>query len=357
MEDYYWHGMTTVIYLVTCFTFAAIRAFHTCQATKEESIYLWPDRRMQIVIYLSSIILIPYALNPRSNTAWFLYKSYFPCTYYFFCAALLLCFFGSVKQRNRWRIPSWIASIITILAIIPLAVNAWLPEPLLTKEGMELWEYVITTVSILMFGFSITAMWQVWHWMKEARDENYSNDEDFPIAYAQRVWLAPIMFTPIIWPAYILDSPDIMAIMNIVLAVSNIMLLLTVLPAWRRKAILVNIDEHETDYEIPDEKIDSIIAEIDTYVKGQEVFLNTHLKLNNVVDNCTYSRSYVSKALQDRYGGFYCYINQLRLDYFDSFVKEPPNYTKEAAAIASGFSSYLAYYRFRERCRQDAGKE
>ncbi len=357
MEDYYWHGMTTVVYLVTCFCFAAIRAFHTCQATKDELTFFWPDRRMQIVIFMSAIILLPYMMNPRSTTAWILYKSYFPCTYYFYCAALLLCFFGSVKQRNPWRIPSWIAAIVTILAIGPLAVNAWLPEPFLTHEGLEAWSYVIVSVSVLMFGFSVTAMWQVWRWMKESSDENYSNEEDFPINYAQRVWLAPIFFSPLIWPAYVLDSRSVMDIINIILAVSNIMLLINVMPTWRRKAIMPDIDEHDANFELSEEKINSIISEINTYVKGKELFLNTHLKLNNVVDNCTYSRSYVSKALQERYGGFYMYINSLRLSYFDLFIKEHPNYTKEAAAIASGFSSYLAYYRFRERARQDGSKD
>ncbi|MBR3481125.1 MAG: hypothetical protein IKH32_10620 [Prevotella sp.] len=130
------------MYLTTCWTFAAVRWWHTCSQPKERHRYIWPDRNMQCLLYMCATVLLPYVIDPTSPSAWLLQKSYFPAT--------------------------------------------------------------------------------------------YSNPDD----YARRVWLFPVILTPLIWPAYILDSPAAMAVQNVLLAVSNVWLLLTVMPVWRRRAIL-----------------------------------------------------------------------------------------------------------------------
>ena len=355
--DYYLYGLAAVVYITTCWSFSAIRWFHTCRAPKERRAYIWPDRKMQVLIYLFSIILLPYVINPTSQSAWVLYKSYFPASYYFYCGLLLLCFFGSVKQWNRWRTLSWIAAITVVVTLLPPILNAWLPEGMLTIKGISLWQHVVTVESISMMGFCAIAMWQVRHWIKEACDANYSNPEDFPINYARRVWLFPIAFTPILWPAYLLDSPKLMAIQVVLHAVGNIILLLTVLPAWRRTTILmskVNEDEEDNQQqtlqeEQTEERTYLIAREIENFVVGQKAFLNSHLKMDDVVEHCSFSRTYVSQTFQERLGNFSNYVNRLRLAHYEQYVAEHPEQTKETAAQASGFSSYSVYYRVKRK--------
>ncbi len=36
MNEYYYYGLATMIYLTTCWTFSAVRWFHTCRAPKKE---------------------------------------------------------------------------------------------------------------------------------------------------------------------------------------------------------------------------------------------------------------------------------------------------------------------------------
>lgn len=353
MGSYYWFGLAAMIYLVTCWVFSLVRWFHTCQTPKEHSAYIWPDRKLQVYIYLFGNLLIPYVVNPASEAAWLLQKSYFPCTYYFYCGVLLFCFFGSVKQWSQWKTVSWIAGLITTVGIAPLVIHAWLPGGLLNENGAQLWMKVVVVISFVMMVYCALSMWQVWQWMKQARDANYSNPDDFPFDYAKRVWLAPLLFTPLLWPAFIYDSHEIMAVMNVLLAASNMLLLLTVMPAWRRTAILSSVVEDQQETEATDElaaeRTDRIAAEIERFVKTQQAFLNPHLKLEHVVDHCSYSRSYVSKVFQDRFNGFSDYVNGLRLEYYCDYVKRYPHVTKDAAAQASGFTSYRAYHRARER--------
>ena len=43
------------------------------------------------------------------------------------------------------------------------------------------------------------------------------------------------------------------------------------------------------------------------------------------------------------------YVNGLRQAHFDRYVADHPEETKEAAALAAGFSSYNSYYRAKQK--------
>ena len=354
MNEYYYYGMAAVMLLTTCWTFAAVRWFHTCRAPKIEHRYIWPDRKLQVLVYLCSVVLLPYAADPTSEAAWVLMKSYLVGTWFFYCGLLLLCFFGTVKQWHQWRTVSWAAALIVFATILPVALNAWLPTPIMTDSGMRFWQLWVVAESVIMMGYAALAMYQVKRWLNEARDQNYSNPDDFPADYARRVWLAPVYYVPLTWPAYILDSPTVMAVQNVLLSVGNIVLLLNVMPVWRRLRILsVPEGEQADDTDTPltddsrnqEELISQTAIEIEAYVKDQHAFLNPHLKVDDVVSHCQTGRSYVSITFNRRFGSFAAYTNGLRLAHFEQYHARHPNETKESAALASGFSSYLAYHR------------
>jgi AraC-like DNA-binding protein len=212
-------------------------------------------------------------------------------------------------------------------------------------------------VSILAVIYAGVAMWQVRQWMKVARDVNYSNPEDFPTEYAHRMWMAPIILTPFLWPGYITDSQTVMAVMCVPLAIFNIALLLNVMPVWRRAAILNGIEEIETESdidapaELAEERTNRIAAEIEQFVNTEAAYLDPHLKLEQVVERCSFSRKYVIKVFIDRFGGFADYVNGLRIAYFEHYRAQHPNSTEEAAAEASGFTSLKAYAKAKERLR------
>ena len=340
-----------MLYLTTCWMFAAVRWFHTCNEPKERQRYIWPDRKMQVMCYMCSVVLVPYAINPTNEAAWLLMKSYFPATYYFYTGMLLLCYAATIKQWSRWKSISWLAASIVIATMLFPVLNAWLPFDFLSAKGMQFWHYVITVESLLMMAFCFLAMLQVWKWIRESNDANYSNPDDFPVRYASIVLVYPLILTPLLWPAYILDSRQVMAVLHILLAVFNIVLLITVMPAWRRNYILPSTaDDNDPDDEVChdahiDELIDQTALEIRAYVEDQRAYLDPHLKVDDVVAHCQLGRTYVSMTFQRRFGSFASYVNGLRLAYYTQYSADHPDETKESAALASGFSSYNAYYR------------
>lgn len=95
---------------------------------------------------------------------------------------------------------------------------------------------------------------------------------------------------------------------NLVLAAMNIILLINVMPAWRRVVILSLPDEdetHEDEHEDQaEERTNKIAGEIVQFVEKDKGYMDAHLKLEHVVEHCSYGRSYVSKVLSERFGGF-----------------------------------------------------
>ena len=356
-DNFYWYGIAAAVYLVTCWVFAVVRAVHNCGTPKERRDYIWPDRKMQVAVYLSATVLLPYVLNPKDEAAWILFKSYFPGTYYFYCGALIFCFFGTVKQWKMWKTTNLVAAIVTFLAIFPLVLHAWLPSGLLTPNGVKVCSVILLVTSCLAMIYAGVAMWQVWKWMQVARDVNYSNPEDFPTEYAHRMWMAPIILTPFLWPGYITDSQTVMAWMCVPLAIFNIALLLNVMPVWRRAAILSGIEEEEMEVdidapaELAEERTNRIAAEIEQFVNTEAAYLDPHLKLEQVVERCSFSRKYVTRVFIDRFGGFADYVNGLRIAYYERYRVQHPNSSEETAAEASGFTSFKAYAKAKERLR------
>ena len=345
-----------MLYLTTCWMFAAVRWFHTCNEPKERRRYIWPDRKMQVLCYLCSIVLVPYAINPTNEAAWLLMKSYYPATYYFYTGLLMLCYAGTIKQWSRWKSISWFAASIVIATMLLPVLNAWAPFDFLSAKGMQFWHYVITVESLLMMAFCCLAMWQVWQWIRESYDANYSNPDDFPVRYASIVLVYPLILTPLLWPAYILDSRQVMAVLHILLSVFNVVLLITVMPAWRRKFIMPSTaDDNDPGDEEADqnarieELVEQTAHEIMDYVEGQCAYLDPHLKVDDVVDHCQMGRTYVSMTFQRRFGSFASYVNGLRLAYYEQYVADHPDETKESSAFASGFSNYMACYRAKHR--------
>ena len=355
MNEVYYYGLAAMIYITTCWTFVTVRWFHTCQEPKERRSYIWPDRKLQCLVYAMGTLLLPYVIDPTNEAAWTLMKSYFPATYYFYCGLLLLCYAGTVKQWSRWKPISWVAACIVIATMVIPVLNAWLPFNFMSSRGLEFWNYVITGESIVMIAFCCLAMWQVRCWIRESNDANYSNPDDFPVRYASIVLCYPIILTPLLWPAYILDSRKAMAILHILLAVFNIVLLITVMPAWRRKYMLPSTVEEECE-ECEAEEADGVEANIEqtakeivNYIERKRAYLDPHLKVDDVVEHCQLGRTYVSLTFQRRFGSFASYVNRLRMEHYEQYMLDHPDETKESVALASGFANYMAYYRAKQK--------
>lgn len=56
--EHYYYGLAALMYLTTCWMFAAVRWFHTCKQPKSTHRYIWPDRKLQCLLYSCASVLL-----------------------------------------------------------------------------------------------------------------------------------------------------------------------------------------------------------------------------------------------------------------------------------------------------------
>ena len=379
------YSIACTAYVVTCLMFAAVRWFHVCPGAKENKSYYHPDRKLLTLFYAVPIILLPYVLNPASHASWLLVKGYYPLTHFFYCAALLFNYFGKVRQWRRWLSSGIAASVlVSIVAALLLAVSL-MPECKINEAWEHTLNSIIIAVGLLMTIYCGVAVWQVWQWIHEYSTDNFSNIDDFPLPYARGVIVIPIIHALLIWPMVLLDSPKWLATMQLLLAVFNIIFLISALPSKRKGNPLEQMiednrdadieealeqklptEEHpeiieqrpkERQMDIPEQTRQKIADGIEKALVRQRLYLNPNLRLKEVVDVCGYSQAYVSRVLREQYGGFFDYVNILRCRHVDEYIARHPEVTKEEAIIKSGFKDRQNYYRIKKHLFQNDSQE
>ena len=89
----------------------------------------------------------------------------------------------------------------------------------------------------------------------------------------------------------------------------------------------------------------NLIKTIRVEVEERQAFLDPSLTL---AERCRTNRTYVSAALMDL-GGFFFYVNRLRLTYAATWRKKHQESTVEQVALASGFNSRQSFYNVRRQ--------
>jgi len=272
---------------------------------------------------------------------------------------MLYAYFGNVMRWRKWRRPILIVGCPVAISLIAAEILAILPGDHIT---------LISHVNLLILGGVMTwvclgAMWLVFRWARQFDEDDFSNPNDFPVTFARRWLLLILVNMCFCWAAALADTKLLMAVVMLLFSVSSVMLVITVLHPHRNRPVveeeemaMEEADNADTDgvdqmynRSMPQRKRREILSAIRSVVEDQQAFLEPHLTLQNVADRCGYNRSYISGLIKAEYGGFFAYVNGLRLAYVDSWLQEHPAGTIQEAIDASGFCSRQGYYSVKTR--------
>lgn len=348
-------GLATMVFITTGLVVAAVRWFHMCRPYDRDPHYYYPGRPFVTGIFLSFLLLLPYALHPESEDAWHLAQMFFlPFSLYHF-TVMLFAYFGSVMQWRKWRWPILIAGSPIFISILAAEVLAIIPGDHIT---------IISRTNLLILGALMTAallfaLWKVLSWAYGLEEDDYSNPADYPAPFARR-WSAIIEFnTALCWAGALADSRALMAVIMLLFSVSSVIVLITALHPHRDRPVEeelqivpVRADEEEEQMynrSISKKKMQEILKAIKTVVEVEEGYLDPHLTLQEVALRSGYNRSYISGVIKARYGGFFDYVNRLRIAHVEAWMKEHPAGTIQEAIDASGFNSRQTYYTVKTR--------
>lgn len=349
VEPEHLYSLATAAYLVTSLVVAAVRWFHMCRPYDRNPNYYYPGRGTTATIHLCSLVLLPYVLFPESEAAYMIVKAYFLPVICYFLTILLFSYFGTVMQWRRRR-------EITLVMGVPAALSL-LSAPLLSGDPYAHW--AIIGPGIIMTAGAIFALQTVLRWAKGIDVEEYSNPRDFPVRFAHKSTRLLVLALILLWVAALSGSHAVMAIVQLVLCVITVLVLITALHPQRNRSF-------EEEFELPSagnapapqaapaltpSKSKHIVAAIRRVVEEQEGFLDPHLTIQEVADRCGYSRTYIANILKTEFGGFFNYVNTLRLNYADTYLKEHPRASQSELAEESGFGSRQSFYTVRAKFR------
>lgn len=344
-------GLATMVFITTGLVIAAVRWFHLCRPYDRNPRYYYPGRPFVIGVYLCALALLPYALQPDSPDAWHLAQMYFlPVTLYHF-TILLFAYFGSVMEWKQWRWPMIIIGFPVVVALLGALVLAIIPGDQVGKVS----DVNLYVLGVIMTGICATAIWVVLTWAGRFDKDEFSNPADYPVTFARR-WVAMIVLNiTLCWAGALAESRALLAVIMLLFAASSVVFIISALHPHRNRPVgeedNLPAEEKAPVYNraLPKKKREEILAAIRTVVEEHEAFLDPHLTLQDVAERSGYNRSYISGIIKAEWGGFFAYVNRLRLAHVDAYLKENPTATVQEAAEESGFTSRRAYYAVRSK--------
>ena len=355
--------------------FSVVRWFHVCVPYQDRADCYHPDRLMLSLFFLVPLLTIPYVLNPSDPDAWLLMKCFFPLSYLYTCAVLILNYFGSVKRWSDWKRWALVIAVPISILLLALFLNAVFNIDSFggAKQKVLYWATIIVGAGESVF--CLYSIHKLMSWLKQFHESDYlSNPEDFPTVFANKVIIPPIVGFFVVWVIFFFDSKIAMIVLDVIFVVMGIIFLLAVLHTQRKRApsswmaveentAADDADDSRTGTESPSEeqgasglsaeKVNIIVKDIKAFVEVEQQFLNPHLSIVEVAEHCGYGRTYVSKVLTNEFGGFFRYVNSLRLEYAQKYRDDHPHATQDEVATASGFSSRQTFYAVRRRMSQD----
>ncbi|MBQ7691267.1 MAG: hypothetical protein IJT30_08800 [Muribaculaceae bacterium] len=390
-EAEHFFSLSCMAYVLTGVFVAAVRWFHTCLPYGSETGYYHPARRLITATFLSAVVVLPYVLRPSDAGAWTFAKSFFLFADLYYCAVLLFTYFGSIKHWTPWRRVAWTLAAVFGVPLAGLCVATLAGVPLSTAQCATIMRCAVAG-GVAATAFCLWAIGKISLWIKEIIEDNYSNPDDFPVRYARWIVLAPLLHIVPIWAVVLLDSQAMMATMQWMLVVFNVVFLISILHTQRSGATAhadcrtgeqpaaggacapaqpsgiegfhqagdpaasstATVDnDNDAGQGISQERVAELKRELVALVEGQQLFLKPHLTMAEVAGLCTYGRTYVSHVFKSELGGFFNYVNHLRLRHASDYQAQHPMATRDEIATASGFTSRQAYYNARRRLTRE----
>jgi len=350
-------------YIVSCLIVSAIRWLHVDLQNNDKGDYFMVTRKCMSLLFITPALLIPAVWMHHQPDVCFIVRAFFLLAYPVFFTILLIKYFGTIK---KWKpLNTFIFTILTvfIIAIVVIYPVVYFTDWLENEEILCVVKILIITLFVFFILAGIFATLKVRAWIKTYHRRNYSSYDDFPLVFARRINFILPAFSLLVMPAVFSDNKIVMAVSIFLLIVANVRYLLFVLTSERGR-VFRQIDDQDVDIQpdsVADQNndcngntmnndiADTIAEEIVKYVEIEKNYLKPHLTINNVVENCHYGRTYVSNVFKEKFGGFYNYINSLRLNYAEEYKKEHPFAIMEEIAEESGFASRQTFYTVKRR--------
>lgn len=323
-------SLAAAICMVTALVVAAVRWFHMCSPYNRKPSYYYPGRPAMTLCMLSTVIVLPYALFPGSEWTWMLARAYFFPGEIYLCTVLLFNYFGNVREWKKWKKP-------TVVMAVPAAV-AMMGVPMVSGSAAA---WLLYLAGALETVFCVIALILVTRWARSAAEDEFSNPKDFPSQFARRMIPMLALVLVAVWVTSLTDSRAMMAVLNLLLSIFSVSLLIQALHPNRHREMVEEKPESEP---VVPARTREMVRAIRRVVEEEQAYLDPHLTLQDIADRVGSNRSYIARIFASEFGGFFNYVNSLRLVYAEAYRQSHPKAKIGEIIAESGFGSRSTYY-------------
>ena len=218
--------------------------------------FFYPARRQMTFFYTATALQLPYVLCPGDPGTWLFARS-FGILYYPICFTILYHrYFQTDKPWRQWSAVTYFVTPFLLLGGL-LFIVFFHQNNLLIPYKLT-WEIAMGGVSILL---SIH-LFKECKWLIKKVDsyhtQNYSNESDFPFAFAKKILHLPALGLLMMWTLFILDNQMVKAYIDLFMATWQVQFLCRILHP--NKMIHSEQNKNNMDF-IENENMEQILQE------------------------------------------------------------------------------------------------
>lgn len=209
-------------YILSCIFFAAIRWGHVCSPYVKYADQFFPARKISIFFLLFAIILFPYVFHPMRPEAWILVKFYNILVMPMVWIILFHKYFdpsGYKREKHKLRL----MASVPILIILLLFVLSIAPKNLSEQQINQI-TYIGTSIGAFLFGYLVYSTFWLYRKTNEYNRDNYSNEEEFPVRFANYILWQPLVYSLTGWIVLFVDNRLLKACCDFLLSGWNIII-------------------------------------------------------------------------------------------------------------------------------------
>lgn len=224
--------------------------------------FFYPARRQMTFFYTATALQLPYVLCPGDPGTWLFARS-FGILYYPICFTILYHrYFQTDKPWRQWSAVTYFVTPFLLLGGL-LFIVFFHQNNLLIPYKLT-WEIAMGGVSILL---SIH-LFKECKWLIKKEDsyhtQNYSNESDFPFAFAKKILHLPALGLLMMWTLFILDNQMVKAYIDLFMATWQVQFLCRILHP--NKMIHSEQNKNNMDF-IENENMEQILQEKELFEK------------------------------------------------------------------------------------------
>lgn len=324
-----------------------IKAFYKPEPYRDNFDNLFPAQGAVAALYLMQLFEIPYLLMVGQPKALFYINSFSILLFPSLMVVMSEGYFF-LKVKKGLQLAGFFMPVAIIVAYLLLAAVEIVPA---TRGTYQVIFLIVTALFFYYVLRLIIIRDKINRSVRAVIHGRYSNCNDFPILFAQRVEWLPFGICVTMYACFLLNDPQIKMWRDVLYTFVNVWFLLYTQNPHRAGIIQDEDSEQElkrilteaesnSKYKLTAERCTTIDINLTELIEREKIFLDSHLTLDNIAQRLGVNRNYLSEAIsRGKHGSFYAMINFYRLQYAESMMRRDHTLKIEYIAMDSGFSS------------------